>query len=220
MRILVAHCEIGYSGRLDTRLGPGDRVVLFKPDGSVCVHALRGAKPINYMPGPTVVTECGDVIRVTRPASGETLTILVHVIRSDARLDLNDDALLERSGRELELHAQLAAALHQIEDGLSLVQRERPTAVGPVDLFCRDATGRVTIVEVKRIRALADAVEQVVRYREQVERDPGLRPVRAIVAAPDFAPQARELARVRDVECVVLDVDALRGVEVGAPRLF
>ena len=146
-------------------------MVLFKDDGSVCVHALTGAKPINYMPGPTIVEETDDVIRVRRPSSGETLTILLLGTHAD-------DAVRARrrrrrsSGRGARRRstALLARALHLIEPGLVLVERERPTDVGPVDLFCRDADGVVTLVEVKRVRAVAAAVEQVIRYREQVER--------------------------------------------------
>jgi RecB family endonuclease NucS len=220
VRVLVARCEIGYAGRLDTRLGPGDRLVLFKEDGSVCVHALRGAKPINYMPGPTTISEDGDLIHVRRPSSGETLTILVLETYSDERYALVDEAPFERQGRERELHELLARALHVIEPGLQLVERERPTDVGPVDLFCRDAEGRVALVEVKRVRAVAAAVEQVIRYREQVERDAAFRPVRAIVAAPDFAPQARVLADARDVECIAFDPIVLRGAAAPDLTLF
>jgi len=220
VRVLVARCEIAYEGRLQTRLSPGDRVVLFKADGAVSVHGLKGAKPINYMPGPTVVETDGDVIRIRRASSGETLTILIHTVHADQTHPLVDEASFERQGRERELHQLLAAALHHIEPGLVLVEQERPTDVGPIDLFCRDARGRVTIVEVKRVRAVAAAVEQVIRYREQVDRDPACKPVRALVAAPEFAPQARVLADVRDVECVVLDVALLRGEAQPAPTLF
>jgi RecB family endonuclease NucS len=220
MRVLIAHCEIAYAGRLETRLAPGDRVVLFKDDGSVCVHALKGAKPINYMPGPTVVEEADDVIRVRRPSSGETLTILLLGTHADDRFELVDDAALERQGREKEIQALLARALHLIEPGLVLVERERPTDVGPVDLFCRDVAGLVAIVEVKRVRAVAAAVEQVIRYREQVDLTPSLAPARAIVAAPEFAPQARVLAEARGVECVVFDPALLRGASEPDLTLF
>ena len=172
----------------------GDRVVLFKEDGSVAVHALKGAKPINYMAGPTSVREEDDVIRIYRPASDETLTIVVEQVHRDERHALVDEALLEREGQERELHEHLARAPHLIEPGLAVVERERLTDVGPVDLWCRDAEGRVALVEVKRVRAVAAAVEQVVRYREQAQRNAALGEIRALVVAPDFAPQAKVLA--------------------------
>ena len=209
VRVIVCRCSIGYAGRLTTRLGSGDRVILLKQDGAVAVHALRGAKPINYMAGPTSVREEDGVIRVYRPASDETLTIVLEQVHSDAHHDLLDGAKLEREGQERELHEHLARAPHLIETGLTVVERERSTEVGPVDLWCRDASGRVAIVEVKRVRAVAAAVEQVVRYREQADRNTAIAPVRALVVAPEFAPQAKVLAEARGVECVVLDVPRL-----------
>ena len=209
MRILVCRCSIGYAGRLTTRLASGDRVLLFKDDGAVCIHARAGAKPINYMPGPTVIREQEGVIRVTRTASGESLTILVEAVYDDRRMELEDEARLEREGRELQLHERLVRRPDMIEPGLVIVERERRTDVGPVDLWCRDDAGCLVLVEVKRIQALAAAVEQVVRYREQALRDPLCGAVRAIVAAPEFAPQARALAAARDVELVRIDVQAL-----------
>ena len=210
MRVLVCRCTIGYAGRLTTRLASGDRVVLFKEDGSVAVHALRGAKPINYMAGPTSVREEDDVIRIYRPASDETLTIVVEQVHHDERHALTDEALLEREGQERELHEHLARAPHLIEPGLAVVERERLTDVGPVDLWCRDAEGRVALVEVKRVRAVAAAVEQVVRYREQAERNAGARARSARSSSrPTSRPQAKVLAEARGVECIVLDVPRL-----------
>ncbi len=131
VRVLVCRCTIGYAGRLTTRLASGDRVVLFKEDGSVAVHALKGAKPINYMAGPTSVREEDAVIRIYRPASDETLTIVVEQVHRDERHALTDTALLEREGQERELHEHLARAPHLIEAGLAVVERERLTDVGP-----------------------------------------------------------------------------------------
>ena len=220
MRILVCRCSIGYAGRLTTRLRSGDRVILFKDDGAVCVHQTAGAKPVNYMPGPTAVREADGVVRVHRPASDETLTIVLEEVYDDRVLELTDGAPLEREGRELELHGHLARAPELIEPGLVVVERERRTDVGPVDLWCRDEHGTVVLVEVKRVRAVVAAVEQVDRYREQALRDPSQRSVRAIVAAPDFAPQARALAEARGVELVVLDVARIASAAEAELTLF
>ena len=220
MRVLVARCSIGYSGRLTTRLASGERVLIFKDDGSVCIHGPKGFKPINYMSGPTALSEEDGLITVRRPETGETLLIEVEEVIADSTHDLEDAAVLEREGRELELHALLERSPHLIEEGLEILERERATDVGPVDFLAKDADGRIVLVEVKRVKAVAAAVEQVVRYREHVEKDAAYAGARALVVAPDFAPQARNLAERRDVECVVLDVAALYAGTEADPTLF
>ena len=220
MRVLVARCSIGYSGRLTTRLASGERVLIFKDDGSVCIHGPKGFKPINYMSGPTALSEEDGLITVRRPETGETLLIEVEEVIADSTHDLEDAAVLEREGRELELHALLERSPHLIEEGLEILERERATDVGPVDFLAKDAEGRIVLVEVKRVKAVAAAVEQVVRYREHIEKDAAYAGARALVVAPDFAPQARNLAERRDVECVVLDVAALYAGTEADPTLF
>jgi len=217
MRILVARCEIAYHGRATTRLGAGDRVILFKDDGSLCVHAEKGYKPLNYMPGPTTVKEDGDTIRVYRPASDETLVILVEEAYEDARHELDDEAVLEHHGAERQMHLLLEASPEIIEAGLVVISRERFTDVGPVDLFCRDGDGRTVVVEVKRVRAVAAHVEQLTRYCERVDLDPTHAPCRGILVAPEIAPQARVMCEARGFGFVELDFGVLKG-EV-APEL-
>ncbi len=220
MRVLVARCSIGYSGRLTTRLASGDRIVIFKDDGSVCVHGPKGFKPINYMSGPTVLEETAGLITIRRPATGETLMIEIEDVIADSTHALEDNASLEREGRELELHALLERSPDLIEEGLEVLEREHITDVGPVDFICKDTEGRIVLVEVKRVKAVAAAVEQVVRYREHVEKDATFAGARAIVLAPEFAPQARNLAERRNVECVTLDVAALYAGTEPDPQLF
>lgn len=220
MRVLVARCSIGYSGRLTTRLASGDRIIIFKDDGSVCVHGPKGFKPINYMSGPTVLEETAGLITIRRPATGETLMIEVEEVIADSTHALEDNASLEREGRELELHALLERSPDLIEEGIEVLEREHITDVGPVDFICKDTEGRIVLVEVKRVKAVAAAVEQVVRYREHVEQDATFAGARAIVLAPEFAPQARNLAERRNVECVTLDVAALYAGTEPDPQLF
>ncbi len=217
MRILIARCEIAYHGRALSRLAAGERVILFKEDGSICVHAERGFKPVNYMPGPTTVSEEGDVIRVHRAASGESLVIVVHEVLGDHRHALEDDAVLELDGAERQMHRLLAAAPETIESGLVLLERERFTGVGPIDLFCRDADGRTVVVEVKRVRAVAAHVEQLTRYCERVDLDPAHAPCRGILVAPEIAPQARVMCDARGFAFVAVDYDVLR--EAAEPDL-
>ena len=217
MRILVARCEIAYHGRATTRLAAGDRLIVFKDDGSLCVHSDKGFKPLNYMAGPTSVREEGDTIRVYRPASDESLVILLHDVLSDERLALADDAVLEHDGAERQWHELLERAPETIEAGLTVLERERFTDTGPIDLFCRDAEGRTVVVEVKRVRAVAAHVEQLTRYCERVDLDPAHAPCRGILVAPEIAPQARVMCEARGFTFVEIDLAVLQG-EV-APEL-
>ena len=220
MRILVARCEIAYHGRAVTRLGAGDRMILFKDDGSLCVHADRGFKPLNYMAGPTTVREDGDTIRVYRPASDETLVILVYEVHSDQTLELADDAVLEHDGAERQWHVLLEKAPEAIEPGLVVLDRERFTDTGPIDLFCRDVDGRTVVVEVKRVRAVAAHVEQLTRYCERVDLDPAHAPCRGILVAPEIAPQARVMCEARGYTYVELDLAVLKGEAAPELTLF
>jgi RecB family endonuclease NucS len=220
VRILVARCEIAYHGRATTRLGAGDRVILFKDDGSLCVHTDSGFKPLNYMAGPTSVRQEGDVIRVYRPASQETLVVVVHAVHHDTALALADDAVLEREDAELQIHRLLERAPETIEPGLVVLERERSTDTGPIDLFCRDAEGRTVVVEVKRTRGVAAHVEQLTRYCERVDLDPAHRPCRGILVAPEIAPQARVMCEARGYAFVELDFDVLKGEAAPELTLF
>jgi hypothetical protein len=203
-----------------TRLGAGDRVILFKQDGSLCVHADNGFKPINYMAGPTAVTQEGDVIRVYRPASDESLVIVVHEVFHDSVQALADDAVLEHEGAERQIHVLLEQAPETIEQGLVVLERERFTDTGPIDLFCRDAEGRTVVVEVKRTRAVAAHVEQLTRYCQRVDLDPAHAPCRGILVAPDIAPQARVMCEARGFGFVALDYGVLKGEAVPELTLF
>ncbi|HYX84417.1 MAG TPA: endonuclease NucS domain-containing protein [Gaiellales bacterium] len=220
MRILVARCEIAYHGRATTRLGAGDRVILFKDDGSLCVHAEKGYKPLNYMPGPTTVREDADTIRVYRPASDETLLIVLEEVHEDARHELSDDAVLEHDGAERQMHVLLERSPELIEPGLVVISRERFTDVGPVDLFCRDADGRTVVVEVKRVRAVAAHVEQLTRYCQRVDLDPAHAPCRGILVAPEFGPQARVMCEARGYGVVAVSYDELKADAVPELTLF
>jgi RecB family endonuclease NucS len=205
MRILVTRCSIRYEGRLVTTLESGDRVVLFKDDGSVVVNAVQGAKPINYMPGPTAVAEDGRTITVTRVATGEALVIEVEDVHADTRYELEDTAKLVREGREKDIQATIFATPEAIEVGMVGLQRELFTEVGPVDLFCRDTEGRTCVIEVKRVRAVAAAVEQLNRYMDEVLKNPAHTAARGILVAPELAPQARVLMDKWGYDFIALD---------------
>jgi endonuclease len=219
VRLVIARCTVDYAGRLSAHLPLATRLILVKADGSVLVHSDGGSyKPLNWMSPPCRLTESAGQWVVTGK-SGETLTISINEVISDSLFDLGVDPGLVKDGVESHLQELLAAQLHLLGDGWRLVRREYPTAIGPVDIMCRDHTGISVAIEVKR-RGEIDGVEQLSRYLELLNRDPLLAPVQGIFAAQEIRPQARVLAEDRGIRCITLDYDAMRGVDDGALRLF
>ena len=224
MRLVVARCQVDYAGRLTAHLPMATRLILVKADGSVSIHADdRAYKPLNWMSPPCSLDEAslddgGHEWTVTG-RDGDTLRILIEDVVHDSSHDLGVDPGLQKDGVERHLQELLAEHPGALADGLSLVRREYPTAIGPVDLLCRDSAGAAVAVEVKR-RGEIDGVEQLTRYLELMNRDPRLAPVTGVFAAQEIKPQARTLAEDRGIRCVVLDYDAMRGVDDRHARLF
>ncbi len=224
MRIVVARCSVDYAGRLSAHLPEADRVLMVKADGSVLVHADGGSyKPLNWMSPPCrlVETEADGalVVWTVENKAGETLTIRLFEVHHDSEHELGIDPGLVKDGVEAHLQQLLSERVEALGEGWRLVRREFPTAIGPVDLMCRDADGLAVAVEIKR-RGEIDGVEQLTRYLELLNRDPMLAPVSGVFAAQEIKPQARVLAEDRGIRCVVLDYDALRGTEASGLRLF
>jgi RecB family endonuclease NucS len=222
MRLLVARCEVRYTGRLTATLPEATRLLVFKADGSVLVHDDSGAyKPLNWMTPPTVVEDGGDVLIVRKRAgkSEDRLEIRLVEVLSDVDHDMGEAAPLEKDGVERDLQEQLAAQPAALGEELRLVRREWSTDIGPVDLMCRDADGGWVAVEVKRV-ATIEAVEQLVRYLERIRQDPARESCRGIRAAQRFKPQAATLAEARGIRCAEVDLELLRGEREPELTLF
>ncbi|MBI8988315.1 endonuclease NucS [Corynebacterium meridianum] len=231
MRLVIARCAVDYIGRLEAHLPSADRLLLVKADGSVSVHADdRAYKPLNWMTPPCTLREesvavdvdeddAGRTLWIVENSKGEQLRITIEEIHSDVTHELGQDPGLIKDGVEAHLQELLAEQITTLGDGYTLVRREYPTAIGPVDILCRDAAGEAVAVEIKR-RGEIDGVEQLTRYLDLLNRDELLAPVRGVFAAQQIKPQARTLAEDRGIRCVVLDYQALRGTESAELRLF
>lgn len=250
MRLVIARCSVDYAGRLTAHLPSAPRLILVKADGSVSIHADdRAYKPLNWMSPPCTLKEgAGDeegVWTVSNKA-GEKLMITMEEVLHDSSHELGVDPGLIKDGVEAHLQELLADRIETLGEGYTLIRREYMTAIGPVDILCRDAEGGTVAVEIKRRgeidgseskegiaspkprhwaveikrRATIDAVEQLTRYLEFLNRDTTIAPVGGILAAQSIAPQARTLAEDRGMRCVVLDYDELRGIDNKEDRLF
>ena len=220
-----------YAGQLSAHLPLATRLLVLKNDGSVLVHSdSLSYKPLNWMSPPAVFTidevdderrDAGvtELWRVTHAKTADLLVISIHEILHDSQHELGVDPGLQKDGVEADLQRLLAEQIELLGDGHTLIRREYMTAIGPVDILARHAAGASVAVEIKR-RGDIDGVEQLTRYLELMNRDPQLRPVRGIFAAQEIKPQARVLAQDRGIECVVVDYDALRGIDDPSLRLF
>jgi len=230
MRLVIARCSVDYVGRLDAHLPLADRLLIVKADGSVSVHADdRAYKPLNWMTPPCTVSESviedvdgndtGEVLWLVENPKGEQLRITIAEIHEDISYEMGEDPGLVKDGVEAHLQELLAEKIDTLGSDFTLVRREYPTAIGPVDIMAKDADNRNVAVEVKR-RGGIDGVEQLTRYLELLNRDELIAPVSGIFAAQEIKPQARTLAEDRGIRCVVLDYQELRGLESKELRLF
>lgn len=219
MRLVIARCTVDYTGRLTAHLPEATRLIMVKADGTLAIHSDGNAsKPLNWMIAPNVLEIHDDRWEVTN-GKGEKLQILISEILEDVTHDLGEDPGLVKDGVEAHLQELLAAAPETLEEGLSLIRREYPTDIGPVDLLCTDINGVTVAVEIKR-RGEIDGVEQLARYLERLDNDPRLAPVRGIFAAQSIAPQAHVMAEARGIEAIEVDYAGLREVEDTELRLF
>ncbi|MES1171484.1 MAG: endonuclease NucS [Actinomycetota bacterium] len=231
MRVVIAQCSAHYTGRLSATLPLATRAIMVKADGSVLLHSDGGSyKPLNWMSPPcTLRVGVPDADASSRGVTAvwvvqhdkadDRLEIEIYEVFSDSQHDLGVDPGLIKDGVEAHLQVLLAEQIALLGAGHTLVRREFPTAIGPVDIMARDSSGRSVAVEIKR-RGDIDGVEQLTRYLELLNRDPLLAPVAGVFAAQEIRPQARVLAEDRGIRCVVLNYDEMRGVDDAHKRLF
>ena len=220
MRLLVARCEVAYSGRLNAVLPEAVRLLILKADGSVLVHDDAGGyKPLNWMTAPTAIEDRGDVLVVRKPKTEDVLEIRLVEVYSDVTHDMGESVALRKDGVERDLQEALAAAPDALGEQLALVRREWQTEIGPVDLMCRDGAGEWVAVEIKRIGTI-EAVEQLTRYLGFIRQDPAKAACRGVLAAQRLKPQAVTLAESRGIRCVEVDLAVLRGEREPELTLF
>ena len=226
VRLIVARCEVTYTGRLATRLPPGVRLLMIKADGTFMVWSDGGGggkvKPQNWMTAPTTIEMEGEPptrIEVRKRGAEELLEIAIEEVLVDAAHDMGEAAALEKDGVERDLQELLAAAPQRCGEGFRLVRREWPTDIGPVDLMCREPGDGWVAVEIKRVGTI-EAVEQLSRYLERIRLDPAMSECRGVLAAQSIKPQASVLAAARGIACVEVDLAVLRGEREPELTLF
>jgi endonuclease len=219
VRVIVAKCSVAYEGRLRARLPEATRLVLLKQDGSIAIHSDSLAyKPLNWMSPPCTV-RVADGRVLAENAKGELLTVELLEVLADHSYELGDDPGLEKDGVEAELQQLIAARVGALRDDLTLIRREYPTDIGPIDVLCRDGEGNAVAVEIKRVGEIA-GVDQLMRYQERLDLDSRLAPTRGMFVATRIKPQARVYAESHGIECVEISLEALRDDATPTLKLF
>ena len=207
---LVGRCTVSYEGRAASTLGPGDRHVMLKPDGTALVHSDEGQKPVNWQPPGCVhaVTVEDDVlvVRSERSTPAEELEIRFDDLSHAARFAVSDPTDLSLTGTEADLRERILADPELVEAGFTPLSTDRETPAGAVDVYGEDAQGRTVVVELKRRRVGPDAVGQLGRYVQALERDlHDDAEVRGVLVAPSVTDRARELLADRGMEFVAVE---------------
>lgn len=208
--VVLATCEVDYDGRASGYLGPGDRVVICKPDGTLLVHRPTGNDPVNWQPPGSTIRTAVDAEGCTISArrSGPDEVVRVHLLETHqvTRYPADDAAPLELSGTEVDMHEHIMAHPDEIEPGLRAIEHERETPYGTIDVYGTDAEGRPVVVEVKRRQASLTHVDQLKRYMEQYRAsNPD---ARGILVAPTASDRVRRALDDDDLEFVALEAFA------------
>ena len=206
---LFGRCRVEYDGRAASELAPGDRHVMLKPDGTALVHTDEGQKPANWQPPGCShscrIDEGALVVESVRSSPDERLTVTFSTLGHVAAFDLTDEASVEVVGTEADLKRRILSEPDLVEAGFTPLATERETPAGAVDVYGEDDAGRTVVLELKRRRVGPDAVGQLNRYVEALERDLHAdASVRGLLVAPSVTERAKALLAEKGLEFVPL----------------
>ncbi|SHK78015.1 hypothetical protein SAMN05444342_2156 [Haladaptatus paucihalophilus DX253] len=207
---LFGRCTVDYDGRAESYLGPGDRLVVLKPDGTTLVHTEEGQKPVNWQPpGGTLDAELvGDRLRVgsQRTSPSESLEVEFERLTQVSAFDVTDATELSLDGTEEDLRQRILDDPDLVEAGFTPLATERQTAAGAIDIYGTDAEGTTMVVELKRRRVGPDAVGQLRRYVDALRRDLHAEAeIRGVLVAPSVTERARNMLAESGLEFVSLE---------------
>ena len=211
--VVVGRCSVDYVGRSSSKLGEGDRLVIVKPDGSVLVHRPRGYSPVNWQPDSQYINvsleEGRLLVRSVRERPREVLDIwFTRVYYAASFQGMVDEARFYEYMDEHEFRDIIASHPEVLEEGLKVVETEKPVKGGYIDIYAVDSQGTPVVIELKRVRATKEAVVQLKRYVDYFQEHLGVR-VRGILVAPSATRKAYELAEKLGLEYKQVSLDKL-----------
>lgn len=195
--VLAGYCTVRYSGRAESFLEYGDRIIMLKSDNTLIVHQPQGNAPINYMkPGSdiTVSIDKGNLLVYGRHIhKKEHLWVSIEKVHFFNNAKLEDAQAIVIQGTERDMSDMLYKNPDMVEPGFTPVTQEEQTTYGFIDVFGTDSNGMLTIVECKRTCADLSAVTQLRRYVERMKATKGIDQIRGIIAAPKITQNAQKM---------------------------
>ena len=209
--VLAGLCEAVYEGRGASEAGPGDKLVIVKPDGSVIVHGVKGFKPLNWQPDTSYIDVSlsgGElVLKFVRRRPREVLVVKCSEIGFVAACLAPVEGAYWMFMSEEEIRGLIVSRPESfLGERIRFLEKEKSLGEeGFADAYGYDEEGNAVVVEVKRVKAGEEAVRQLMRY---VERARALRKgrVRGILVAPDITEAARKLLEAGGLEFVRIDL--------------
>ncbi len=194
--VIAGECTVDYDGRASSKLESGERLVIFKPDGSALIHRPKHYSPVNWQPSGSIFStkllKEGLVVRVFRRKENESMVITFTGLQMVAVLDLIDHGEFNLYASEKDMQEAILFKPDILEPGFRPMTKEMAVDPGFIDIIGYDSDNTLTVVEIKRVKASKDAVEQLRKYMDVIDMDAN-RKVRAILVAPEITDNAKEL---------------------------
>jgi RecB family endonuclease NucS len=206
--IVAGSCHVHYSGRANSTLELGERLLIIKSDGSLLVHRPVGYEPVNWQPAGSIfhveIKDAGLEVHGIRQKPRESVRVTFSQIFMASSLNLLDsgDFLLHAS--EDDMHRAILLKPELLEEGFKPISWEKKVEPGFVDIFGEDKNGKLVIVEVKRKTASKEAALQLAKYIEPIKAKVN-REVRAILVAPSLAKDVQRILVTLGLEFKALD---------------
>ncbi len=193
--LVVADMSVEYWGRAASKLPRGKRLLLIKGDNSFAIHQNRLLRPTNYMMGARIGCELKDgalLLSARKIKPKESIVATLYSMEGLHCYPMRENSDLRLFGSEKELSDQLMQDLSFLEPGLKPLNQEEVFRKGVVDILAEDSEGRLVVIELKRRQADYNAVMQLKRYMQQVEKIKG-KETRGLLLAPSIGKNAYEL---------------------------
>ena len=206
--LMGCKCSIKYSGRAESLLPVGERIIIIKADNTLLVHQPTGNNPINYMkPGSSHALVFEDQqykLKSQNLEHKEYMDITLNAIHFFQSQYLEDGQKIEISGTEKDMAEMIFHNPEVIEPGFKPLSMEEHTQFGFIDVFGYDHENTLTVIECKRYTADFKAVEQLKRYVEKIKSSKGLTFVRGLLVAPSITTNAEDMLRKEGFQFIAL----------------